>query len=293
MRPCRPLGSANGIRTPGSIDFEWRIWWCPPPRSIFFLILCGRRPVRKYWNCHCERTLLWYIDLFFRLKFNVKKAIDFPLSFQGLFWYSDQEISFPFPCRHIYQWVRGDGESMQHAALMDYIPLILWGFYRPQRSCEGYAFTGVCLSTGGGGRVPDQVYPPRSRHTPLPRNRHPPPLGADPPWEQTPPGPVHPPGPGTPPRLGTPPDQVHPPGADPPGARYTPLGPGTPPPPEIQPLLRTVRILLECILVGKCCQYVGLVLSASGEGDPGFRVGWQPSGMGGGGANIQFYPIFQ
>ena len=24
-------------------------------------------------------------------------------------------------------------------------------FYRPQRSCEGYVFTGVCLSTGGGG----------------------------------------------------------------------------------------------------------------------------------------------
>ena len=22
--------------------------------------------------------------------------------------------------------------------------------YRPQRSCEGYVFTGVCLSTGGG-----------------------------------------------------------------------------------------------------------------------------------------------
>ena len=27
-------------------------------------------------------------------------------------------------------------------------------FYRPQRSCEGYVFTGVCLSTGGGGLVP-------------------------------------------------------------------------------------------------------------------------------------------
>ena len=23
-------------------------------------------------------------------------------------------------------------------------------YYRPQRSCEGYVFTGVCLSTGGG-----------------------------------------------------------------------------------------------------------------------------------------------
>ena len=24
-------------------------------------------------------------------------------------------------------------------------------YYRPQRSCEGYVFTGVCLSIGGGG----------------------------------------------------------------------------------------------------------------------------------------------
>ena len=30
-------------------------------------------------------------------------------------------------------------------------------FYRPQRSCEGYIFTGVCLSTGG---VPDPGVPP-------------------------------------------------------------------------------------------------------------------------------------
>ena len=60
----------------------------------------------------------------------------------------------------------------------------------------------------------------------------------------------YPPGPGTPPW-----DQVHPP-----RTRYTPrdqvhpLGPGTPPvpgtpTPQIRLLLRTVRILLECILV--------------------------------------------
>ena len=59
--------------------------------------------------------------------------------------------------------------------------LIFFVCYHPQRSCEGYVFTNVCLSTGGST------------------------------W------------PGTPP------------------------GPGTPP--EIRPLLRTVRILLECILV--------------------------------------------
>ena len=56
-----------------------------------------------------------------------------------------------------------------------------------------------------------------------------PPLGADPPREQ----------------ADTLPGSRHPPGADPPGA-------DTPPkqtPPDIRSLLRTVRILLECILV--------------------------------------------
>ena len=73
------------------------------------------------------------------------------------------------------------------------------GYYRPQRSCEGYVFTRVCLSTGGG--VPDKVHPPDQVH---------------------PPGPGTTPRPGTPPKPGTPPDQVHLPG---PG---TPSGPGTP-----------------------------------------------------------------
>ena len=103
----------------------------------------------------------------------------------------------------------------------------LWiSFYRPQRSCEGYVFTGMCLSTRRGVSVlsacwditpPEQTpqeqtlpwsrhTPPRSRHppwsrhppeqtpptTPLPRSRHPPeqthtPLEQTPSWEQTPP----------------------------------------------------------------------------------------------------------
>ena len=84
-------------------------------------------------------------------------------------------------------------------------------FYRLQRSCEGYVFTRVCLSTGGG--VSGQVHPP-TRYTPHNQVR---------PRDQ-----VHPPGPGTPPRTRyTPPDQVHPPR---------------------RLLFRTVRILLECIL---------------------------------------------
>ena len=107
--------------------------------------------------------------------------------------------------------------------------------YRPQRSCEGYVFTGVCLTTGG-------EY--LTRYTPEEQT----PPGADPPWEHTgPPGTRYTPlGPGTPPSTrytpradtplgpGThPQDQVHPP-----GTRYTPwdqvhpLGPGTPPLPR-------------------------------------------------------------
>ena len=114
--------------------------------------------------------------------------------------------------------------------------------YRPQRTCEGYVFTGVCLSTGGGGGEyltrytcpgadtppPDQVHPlgpgappTRTRCThPPPGTRYTSPGTRCTPWDQ-----VHPPGPGTPPW-----DQVH-------------------PPDEIRPLLQTVRILLESILV--------------------------------------------
>ena len=71
-------------------------------------------------------------------------------------------------------------------------------FYRPQRSCEGYVFTRVCLSTRVGSTWAGTPHPPGSTHT------HTPPPGA------------------------------HPPGSTPPGRRLT---------------LRTVRILLECILV--------------------------------------------
>ena len=92
--------------------------------------------------------------------------------------------------------------------------------YRPQQSCEGYVFTCMCLSTGGG--VPGQV-PPRTRYIPLPPG----------------PGNSPPPGPGTPPGTRyTPQDQVHPPGpSTPPGIRYTTRDelhpPGTRyPPPE-------------------------------------------------------------
>ena len=93
---------------------------------------------------------------------------------------------------------------------------------------QGYVFTGMCDSVHRGG-VPDQV---------------------------------HPPGPGTPPRSRYPPgtrytpplwDQVHTPGTRyTPRTRYTPLGPGTPPRNQEDAVyVWAVRILLECILVGK------------------------------------------
>ena len=110
-------------------------------------------------------------------------------------------------------------------------------FYRPQRSCEGYAFTpvlSVILFTGGG----------------LPQCM----LGYHTPPEQAPPnpGPDPPPGPGTPPGPGSPQDHAPPTWdqapSSPPRTRH-PHGTRHPPPPRRRLLLRTVRILLECILV--------------------------------------------
>ena len=106
-------------------------------------------------------------------------------------------------------------------------------FYRPQRSCKGYVFTPVCLSTGGSASVhagippssPSHSRPPSSRH---PRSRHP--LGADTPPERTPPW-------SRPLRSRHP----HPLEQTPPSRSRPPL--------SRRLLLRMVRILLECILV--------------------------------------------
>ena len=93
-------------------------------------------------------------------------------------------------------------------------------FYRPQRSCEGYVFTGVCLSTWGVSASVHAGMPPPWEQT-YPRSRHPP---GRPPWEQTP----HPPE-QTPPWEQTPPEQTpSPPGADTPPSR--PPWEQTPPP---------------------------------------------------------------
>ena len=59
-----------------------------------------------------------------------------------------------------------------------------YNYYRPQRSCEGYVFTPVCLSMGGGG-VPGQV-PLQAGTPPTPGQVHPPPPGRYPPVRYTP-----------------------------------------------------------------------------------------------------------
>ena len=114
---------------------------------------------------------------------------------------------------------------------------------------QGNIFAPVCHSVHRGG-VPGQLPPPPGQvHSP--QQVHPP--GQVPPTGTTPPRQVHPP-------AGTPPGQVHPPGRYSPG-RYTPRT-GTPPgrytPRQVPPPgnacwdavnKRSVRILLECILV--------------------------------------------
>ena len=90
-------------------------------------------------------------------------------------------------------------------------------YYHLQRSCEGYVFTGICLSNGGGGGVGVSAsehagipHPPRSRHPPEqipPRSRPPWSRQLPPPPEQTPPR-ADPPE-QTPPRSRHPPEQTH------------------------------------------------------------------------------------
>ena len=121
--------------------------------------------------------------------------------------------------------------------------------YRPQRSCgQGNVFTGVCLSTGGEGRVSASVH----AGMPYPPDGEPPPDGDTPPGWRNPPGwrpPMDrgtPPDGGPPPRWRTPPDQ-----ADPPWMENPPRMEEPPPGSRLQHTVyeQPVRILLECILV--------------------------------------------
>ena len=120
-----------------------------------------------------------------------------------------------------YLWGRqGAGRASYHVVIDTFD-------YRPQLSCEGYVFTGVCLSKGGrprevwggdgclsacwdttppGADTPQEQTPPKSRHPP----------------EQTPPG-------QTPPKS-RPPKSRHPQGRHPPKSRHPPRA--DPPPPD-------------------------------------------------------------
>ena len=82
--------------------------------------------------------------------------------------------------------------------------VITLNIYRPQRSCgQGNVFTGVCLSTGGGGCLPQCML---GCHSCPPRMENPPPGTG-----QTPPGWRTPPGPGRhPPRMENPPGKQTP-----------------------------------------------------------------------------------
>ena len=134
--------------------------------------------------------------------------------------------------------------------------------------CEGYVFTGVCLSTGGStwAGTPQAGTPwagtPPGRYplTGTPPPGQVPPQAGTPLWagasqagtppQQVPPRQVHPP------RVGTP-RQVHHPGQVPPGyvyplGRYSPPREGTPPGHSAcwdTVNKRAVRIPLKCILV--------------------------------------------
>ena len=121
----------------------------------------------------------------------------------------------------------------------------------------------------GGGCLPQCML---GYHThPLPRSRHPPPEQT-PSQEQTPPQQTH----HT--LEQTPPGSRHPLGADTPRSRHipqsrhspeeTPPRADTPPsrhPSERRPLLRTVRILLECILVFSTCNKAKLHIMIRGK----------------------------
>ena len=110
------------------------------------------------------------------------------------------------PISVLGEWQVRQTQRQEGAGALNY-------YYRPQRSCEGYVFTGVCLSTGGG--VHDQVHPPGPGTPPGTRCT---------PWDQE-----HPPGPGTPPLPRT---RYTPQAGTPPGTRYTPPPDQVHPPPR-------------------------------------------------------------
>ena len=193
----------------------------------------------------------------FRLKFNVKKAIDFPLSFQVFFGTVIKIYAF-LSLVDILVSGCGGRESLFNTPRS----WTKYSFnYRPQRSWAKVIFSQASVCPQGGsaslhaGMPPPRTRPPGSRHSPGP---DPPPPGAD-----------------------------TPPGADPPSQEADS---------SIWSMSGQYASHWNAFLFygafGKC-QNVGLVLSV-GEG--GTRIpsrGGNPRGVGGMGANIQFCHIYR
>ena len=95
------------------------------------------------------------------------------------------DTHFLKPVPHHITETHSNGAEKLQSSCQSYTNLISLPHYRPQRSCESYVFTGVCLSTGG--CLPQCMvgYTPQSRH--LPGSRHPPPEQTPPTGADTPP----------------------------------------------------------------------------------------------------------
>ena len=151
----------------------------------FWIFLNWRRNLNNYLKIFAPTV----IDLY---------SLDQPFSFGAL-----ENITFlSRSLESDYSWFRS---YVQHIFLLIISPYIRSFYYRPQRSCgQGNVFTGVCLSTGGGGGEGVCLSACWDTRLPSPRDQ------ADPP-----PGPgISPPGPGR----------------HPPGTRQTPPRPGRHPP---------------------------------------------------------------
>ena len=122
------------------------------------------------------------------------------------------EARYMSVCQVVGGKSHGQLETMCFTGTIKFSPKWFSLNYRPQRSCKGYVFTvftGVCLSTGGRGCLPQCMvgYHPPGAGTPpradtLSRSRHPP-GNRHTPWEQTPPQSRYPPGSRHPPPPGT------------------------------------------------------------------------------------------
>ena len=145
-----------------------------------------------YINCKSNNKI---IALFFIHVIRIIEACKIPL---GSYMFSSHESSHSLICpdgpeliccfffqSHIWRFM---ANSYFHEPPMHSLEMHI---YRPQRSCgQGNVFTGVCLSTGGGGCLPQCMLgcqtPPDQADTPPDKADHPLGPGRHPPRKQTP-----------------------------------------------------------------------------------------------------------